>query len=74
MLVTSKIILGELQRRSMDLVDKKKQFELPQLPFFDIEDDPTETLRYYLHSFSVVTFIKDLRQLWNVIRYTRQGI
>ena len=46
MLVTSKVLCGELHRRSMDLVDRKKQFELPQMPFFDVEDDPNASLRY----------------------------
>jgi len=40
MLVTSKILRGEIHRRAVDLVDRGKQFELPLNPLFDIEDQP----------------------------------
>ena len=58
MLVTTKVMCGKLQRRSMDLVDRKKQFELPQQPFFDIEDDPSEALRYYYRFVKVLTIFR----------------
>lgn len=40
MVVTSKILMGEIKRRALDLVDREKQFELPLNPVFDIEDQP----------------------------------
>jgi len=40
MLVTSKVLMGEVKRRALDLVDREKQFELPLTPVFDIEDQP----------------------------------
>jgi hypothetical protein len=45
MLVTSKILKGEVRRRALDLVDREKQFELPLNPVFDIEDQPYSDIR-----------------------------
>ena len=40
MLVTSKILKGQINRRAFDLVDREKQFELPITPINDIEENP----------------------------------
>lgn len=45
MLVTSKILKGEVRRRALDLIDKEKQLELPLNEVFDIEDHPFAEIR-----------------------------
>jgi len=45
MLVTSKILKGEIQRRAFDLVDREKQFELPITPIVDIEENPYSEIK-----------------------------
>ena len=45
MLVTRKILKGEVQRRAFDLVDREKQFELPITPIVDIEENPYSEIK-----------------------------
>eukprot|EP01017_Pseudomicrothorax_dubius_P038452 TRINITY_DN5760_c0_g1_i1.p1 TRINITY_DN5760_c0_g1~~TRINITY_DN5760_c0_g1_i1.p1 ORF type:complete len:108 (+),score=8.42 TRINITY_DN5760_c0_g1_i1:157-480(+) len=42
MLVTSKVLAGELVRHSFDLQDISKQFTFSRMDLMEIEDDPLE--------------------------------